>query len=291
MLEIEKIKAEIALENEKLKAEKRLFRVGCKERQVGQAFVTFRKQTEARQVAKVWGKTNVQLFCSYLYQKLCCFASADPIDSYFIARQAPEPSDVLWENLSVNWYYRQYRRCLTWLITLALISANFYLMIALKQLQRKWFDLKQLAGNSLYHFELIGYTFGLSALIVLSNKVLSVLTRVLTAKEAHHCWTHFYESVAHKLVILMTLNSTGILLAMNPFQDADWFGDTGLVHDVLSLMLTEVLIGLLTSVFSPLHLAKLLKRVFVQRSANKGNLNITQIRANEYFPYRESGKM
>ena len=290
MREIEEIKEEIDRENAVLKEEIKLFRVGCKERQVGQAFVTFNKQTDARKVSKIWGKTNIQLFCNFITRKIC-FRDTDPVlDSYFIARLAPEPSDIIWENLSVNWYYRQYRRCLTWILTLSLIAGNFYGMIWLKKLQKSLFHDFHSGTNSLLYYEFTAFSLLISTSIVFSNKVLTVLTRLLTVKEAHHSWTHFCESLTHKLVILMTLNSTGVLVAMNPFQDADWFAPTGIIKDVMMLMITEAVIGSLSYLCSPLHLVKLLRRCLVQAAHTAGTLAITQIRANEYRASQNMGK-
>ena len=281
--EVARTQAEITEEEAKLKAEQRLFRIGCKDRQVGQAFVTFKRQTEARKVSKRWGKTNLQLFCRYLAHNVCRSRSQDFVDSYFIARLAPEPSDILWENLSVGWRYRQFRRGVTWAASLALIGGNFYGMIRLKGLQRSWFQGLNSGQLVDMYYEFTAFSFLLSVLIVLSNKVLSVLIRVLTAKEAHHSWTHFHQSVAHKLILLMALNSTGVLLAMNPFQDAQWFAPTGLVRDLLSLMLTEAIVGSLTYLFSPMHLAKLLRRWLLERADRAGTFSLTQIRANEVW--------
>jgi len=281
--EIAETQAEIAQEEEKLKAEQIMFRVGCKERQVGQAFVTFRRQTDARKVSKLWGKTNLQLFCRYLAHNLCGSQSQDFVDSYFIARLAPEPSDILWENLGVGWRYRQFRRAVTWVVSLSLIGGNFYAMIRLKELQRYWFQGLKTGQLVDVYYEFTAYSFLLSVLIVLSNKVLSVIIRVLTAKEAHHSWTHFHQSVAHKLILLMALNSTGVLVAMNPFQDAQWFAPTGLVRDLLSLMLTEAVVGSLTYLLSPMHMAKLIKRWLLERADRAGTLSLTQIRANEVW--------
>lgn len=283
---LQDIEQELLSVKAKMQEREQKFQGSAAELQTQQAFVTFLKQTDARATIKNWKRSRVSIFCQWMCQ---CF-SKQPVHfdgSYITVAPAPEPSDIIWENLNVGSVYRLYRRVVSMVLMLLTIAAGFVGLSALKYYQR---SLHQDTERSAWVIS--GFSFLLSIAIIIINKALFVLARLLTNSEKHQTWTNYYLSIFYKLVLLLTLNTTIMLILLNSWQHdifndkTAWFAPNGLISDVMNLTYTECLMDSLMYLLSPLWIKKLLLRWSLERRAEKEVLPYTQKQLNEYSPHR-----
>lgn len=265
-----------------LRTQQEAFKDGIKNLQIGQAFITFKRQTDARAVAMNWNRSGLSIFFHWLCR--CCFSR--PVhfqNSYFFARLAPEPSDILWENLNVSWVFRFYRRILTWFVMIFTIIASFAICMLLKDLQKRWLEAH--TDTDYYQFKL--FSVLLSLAIVFINQVLCIFARFLTGQEKHQTWTHYHLSLCFKLCIFQVVNTTVLLIVINAVSIENWdtsftwWTPSGLVNDVLNLMYTECTVGPITYLLAPGQLWKRVQRWRLERRERAGLITITQNEANE----------
>jgi hypothetical protein len=278
----EAVESQIEQIEKDLHEQEKAFQDGIKKLQIGQAFMTFKRQTDARAVAMNWSRSGLSIFFQWLCR--CCFSH--PVhfqNSYFFARLAPEPSDILWENLNVSWVFRFYRRIMTWVVMILTVVGSFCICLLLKDLQKRW--LSESDQSNYYEFKL--FSFLMSIAIVFINQVLCVFAKFLTEQEKHQTWTHYYLSLCYKLCIFQVLNTTVLLIVINAVSieawstSFTWWTPSGLVNDVLNLMYTECTIGPLTYICAPGQILKRLQRWRLERREHSGLITITQNTANE----------
>lgn len=279
----EAIEKRLAAIEAEIEAQEKAFEGGIEELQLGQAFVTFKRQTDARAVAMNWGRSGlnryVRWLCGWFFTQTGEFQGGS-----LSANVAPEPSDILWENLNVSLPYRVYRRTLTWTLMLLVVIGSFFLSLLIKSKQQDWLSADT-SQSDYTRFKL--FSLLLSFAIVAINQVLGVLARLLTAQEKHHTWTRFYLSVCYKVSLFQVLNTTVLLLVINSVRLSgleshySWWTPNGLVNDLLNLMYVECTVGPLTCFCSPRHIVKLLQRFRLERRAKAGLITVTQSQANE----------
>ena len=281
---LEAVEQELSAVKQEMLTREQQFQSGATAMQTSQAFVTFLQQTDARATVKNWRRTRIGIICQWLCQ--CCIKQPVHFDrSYITVAPAPEPTDIIWENLSVSAVYRVYRRIVSWILTLAAIAGGFVLLSFMKITQR---HLKENSSQPVWVQTV--FSFLLSFVIMLINKLLFVLTRLLTNQEKHQTWTNYYLSAFYKLVVLLTLNTTVMLILINSYDHfADgrdqiregWFSANGLLDDVMNLIYAETLVGPLTYLLSPLWFKKLLVRRNLEKRAESEVLPFTQKQLNE----------
>lgn len=95
---------------------------------VGTAFVTFNTQADARAVEARYGKGIIYGFWDFIFSLI--FGSCQREGTYFLnghrlhAEIAPEPSDILWENLEVSFKGRLIKSLKTYMVSLLALSVS-----------------------------------------------------------------------------------------------------------------------------------------------------------------------
>jgi hypothetical protein len=69
-----------------------------------------------------------------------------------------------------------------------------------------------------------------SLLLIITNKVMEIISIKLTLLEGHYTYTRYGFSVAYKLVLVKSIN-VGIIPLMNNLEYSLWFADYGLIED------------------------------------------------------------
>ena len=282
-IDAEAIEKNLAAVEQEIEKQEKAFEGGIGELQLGQAFVTFKRQTDARAVAMNWSRSGLNRYirwlCSWFYPQTGEFQGGS-----LSANLAPEPSDILWENLSIPLPYRVCRRTVTWTLMLLVVIGSFFLSLLIKSKQQDWLSIDT-SQSDYTRFKL--FSLLLSFAIVAINQILGIIARLLTAQEKHQTWTNFYLSVCYKVSIFQVLNTTVLLLVINSVRLSglerhySWWTPNGLVNDLLNLMYVECTVGPLTSFCSPRHILKLIQRFRLDRRAKAGLITVTQSQANE----------
>lgn len=119
---------------------------------------------------------------------------------HFRLKQAPEPSDINWHNLSATNMQKFKSRMLTYLASFLLIGIGFGIVLGLKVWQR--YLGNQLASSQA--FDVSSLTFRavsvlISIVILLVNSILPMAMRHLTLMEKQTSNTDFFDSLTFKI--------------------------------------------------------------------------------------------
>lgn len=251
---------------------------------VGQVFVTFNKQTEASSVEGAFTITNLKRAMYKIF--FCCYASTGYFEDHPIkVVRAPEPTDIIWENLQVGFAGRMRAKMWTWLVTGVMIGLNLLVLFYLKGAQIQIYDdYQNISSSDRDEQDLIrvqSLSIMISVAIIFVNRMIVVTVRKLSLREHLHTWTEYNISVCHKLVIAMTLNSAGLLIIVNKgVETSDWYEPSGLINDVSTLLVTMGISAFLVPFLSPMYAMKLLQMSDARKKAAKGRLLLSQIEAN-----------
>lgn len=254
--------------------------------QTSYAFLTFQKEDDAKAVIDLWSISSFnKYFCCLC---MLCYNGPLTFDGVRLKiEKAPEPSDIIWENLSATTCKKYFRRVITALWTIILLAGCFLLVYITKITQRgyyKKFENKPTDERTYtFLFEVRFFSFLLSFCIVLINRAIAIIVRIFSSSEKHVTWTSYHQAVTNKLVLALVLNSVAILIWINSGNLDDLFLPYGLINDILFLLSVDAIAGPLTYIFSPIYIFKVLKRRKVKSLARNGIIGTTQEEANKLW--------
>ncbi|CAG9310778.1 unnamed protein product [Blepharisma stoltei] len=251
---------------------------------IGKAFVTFDSQIEARLVVKRYGKSFVSQFWSHLVDSACGAICKEKFMFKFknrniSAEMAPEPSDIIWQNMSFSFKNRLKNILATYFITLLALCASFGMIYGCTIYQRKVKDdasHQDLSTSDEWKIRLNAMWPAVG--IVLINFILGRCVRYFTSYEKYHTFTSYNASVAIKLTIVQFLNTAIISLIANYDWESYWFTSEGLAVNITYIFFSNSFIGPLIYVFSPMVCIKGIKRSLARRDKM-----LTQGEANAIF--------
>ena len=136
---------------------------------------------------------------------------------------APEPEDIIYENLEFSWIQRLFRAFLAYIISLALIGICFFVILQLNNIQIKKSEMDS-DDNIVYRY---GFSAFISIVIGIINAIFQKILVVLTQMEKHICMTNYFLSYSIKLTILTFFSNVLI-----PYLSSSRFKDK-LSHDIL----------------------------------------------------------
>ena len=277
--------------------------------QSNSAFVTFKHQTVAKKVLKFWHRsifTKILLFVCYPLRCCCCccYSSKRFRGKIVNTIHAPEPSDLMWENLSIDSIPKYFRRGVTIITTIILLLIVCVAIFEIKSYQfRTYQDLEtkkatgvEISDSALLKVKSIAIL--MSFVVILMGRVIAVSVRLFSSYEKHISWTSYHAAVVNKLIVATSLNSIVVLLVINllttQYLQVDLpgieVGNTmalyqsyGLANDLFYLMCTDAVVSPLTYVLSPLYIAKACKRRSVKKQMQGGMRLMTQKEANELW--------
>ena len=140
--------------------------------------------------------------------------------------RAPDPEEIIWNNLTYGFWTKTGRTLLTWGATLFLLGICFSINISLSIWAKNTRDEED--NISLATF----ITLLISLFIVIMNAMLGRIVPIFTRLEKHHTITEYQISLAFKLALAMFINSTIIPLAIN---GKDEYFTTGTVYAIYSI--------------------------------------------------------
>ena len=186
---------------------------------IGQAFVTFDTQSDARMVEQKFGiKWPLRVFYEVLKEICCCKKSKNAKNKLIHAKLAHDPSDIYWENLDISYKKRVKSQIKTFLITIFLIAISFVALIIMKyeskyEIQSKFSQGKSLSSiQSTDLLKLRIYSIWPSVCITLVNFLLFQAIKYFSLFEYSHSITAHNSSVAIKLTFALFTNNALILI-------------------------------------------------------------------------------
>ena len=226
----------------------------------GVIFVTFKTIEEHENFMKPYPKNLIMsIFINIKnlkYFLCCCFVNKKKRKNFFLKRnitvvEAPEPEDVIFENLQCSSCERFIRTLFIYIFSLIVISICFVVILFLNYFQTKRNKKK---GN--LPIVKYGLSIAISLVISILNAIFQNILENLTKKERQISMTNFYLSFSIKLTIFTFCTSAVIPLLSNYFfSKADY---NLLVTNMLMLFITN---AFLTPIMWTMNFEFLLKKI------------------------------
>ena len=263
----------------------------------GRALVTFLNPKHAKELINLfeppfWGKILSTFIKnpSYLpaYMKRYTYRN-----NIITILPAPEPSDILWENLgkpaSLN---KANRRCQTLIASIVLLVISFVLLYHMKLFINVQEDQNQEYFENLGPSLSVAISFVSSTVVALSNTCLGIFIRKFAREEKHKTQTNFFRSVAYRLTCALFFNMSittllaNFLRSQTTFQGTGAvyeFSLTGLLQDIFFLFITNSYISSIFNFFDILWGVKLIRRIRAEKADKLNTCRLTQEEANTLF--------
>ena len=193
---------------------------------------------------------------------------------------APEPEDIIWENLEFTFCQRFYRIIIIYLTSICLILIAFQIVFALNSLQDKITD--NWSGISKYGASLL-----ITIIISLINLLFEYIMKFFTSMEKQKTMTNYYLSFSIKLTIFTFVTS-----AFVPFV-SNILNNNLKIHNNKSLITNMLFIFLVNSFLTPILwtlnirlIYKKIKIYFIERKKIPDSMHyMTQKELNELYEY------
>src|SRR3990167_9252451 len=201
--------------------------------------------------------------------------------------RAPNPEDVIWENLGTNRKERGKHVAISYGVTILVLGMNFGLTLLFNWLK---FNYSESLGTTL--------AVGFSALLAIFNnifdQILTITINFFTEWENHETKTELKNSILIKIFIsqfvntnLLTLISYVIIFGSKA-QGIHVEG--GLLSDVVSIIISQLLVNPLLVLVNPPYIIGWLKQYFMQLRVHYSlATSVTQQNAHDTFQYPEIG--
>lgn len=252
------------------------------------AYVTFEMASQADFIRDKFKLTLWQQIVIYFVSWLsfCCPCGFESKYQFqgksVIVKRAPEPTDIMWENLGSR--KSLFSRIVTRFVTIVLIALTFGVTFLINWGQQR-IDIEDTIVVQI--FSIIG-----SVVIAISNAVLSLTIDHLTRFERHYTYTHFLQGVANMLTLAQVFNSAfstlivEFLLADTPegkdrLQSVNFYGPGGVLENIYWVFITNSVLTPFLTMFDFGYIFKVFRRII---SANKdGTANMMQKDAHNLY--------
>jgi hypothetical protein len=233
--------------------------------QIGQAFVTYKHQGDARIAAERFGQNVI-----YRLLARCCSVRNRNQGSLLFkkklitATMAPEPTDILWENLGVSKWENFKKQSITYLVSFLALCASFGMVYGCSYYQDKvqddYDDKSEDDKSAADEWKVRINSIWPSIIIVIINFMLGRAIRYFSSFEKHHTFTYYNTSVGIKLTAAQCINTALITIIVNMDWEDDWFVSGGLVVDMTFVLLSNAFVAPLLYVLSPMYIIKRIKQ-------------------------------
>ena len=161
------------------------------------------------------------------YLCLCCI-NKDKRNEFLLRHNisievAPEPEDVIYENLEFSWVQRLFRTLFVYIISFILIAMCFFFILYLNSVQIKK-SQNEKTNNIIYRY---GVSASISLIIAVINAIFENILIILTKLEKQISMTNYFLSYSIKLTILTFFSSV-----MIPYLSSNYY-KAQLNHDIL----------------------------------------------------------
>ena len=185
----------------------------------GVVFITFNSIEESEQFLKPYPKSMITSFCMNIinlkYFCCCCCIDKNKRKNFFLKRnitveEAPEPEDIIFENLQCSSCQRFVRILFIYIFSLVIIGICFVIILFLNNFQAKRNNKK--GTSSLVKY---GLSIAISLVVSILNAIFQFILEKLTKREKQISMTNFYLSYSIKLTLFTFCTSAIIPLISN----------------------------------------------------------------------------
>lgn len=213
----------------------------------------------------------------------CCFSKRKP----YVIKEAPEPNDIKWKFIGYSRSHKNKTVIISTFIMNIILIFSLLLQLGVKILQKHITEKQGKNTRWKAYGGIRALNFGVSILISFINYILGVVADRLSRYEKHISLSHFYASLAKKIIISQVINS-GILafiLFTIPISSFDFGGFAGLTNYLYYIFLTNILLTPIMTLFDPFYFYyKLWKRRGLKNKLKSGEfVPLTQTELNEVF--------
>ena len=181
----------------------------------GAAFITF---TTIKQQEEYLSKLPsnffdyiINFFKNLFYIFCSCCTKKDSLNYYkrhITFEAAPEPEDVIFENLQTKPFWRIIYTLIVYFLSIIICGVSFVAIIYLNKLQKKIDNDKE--NKTTHTLLLYVISFGITGVTSVIDIILEIVLEKLTKWERQTTWTNFYLSYSLKLTLFSFLNSAVI---------------------------------------------------------------------------------
>ena len=228
--------SEIEEEKQKLEEKRKAIindtKILSKENFSGVVFIIFNSMKEKDKFLQRHNKNFVLNIINAIsnlkyYLCYCCIDSSERRE-YFLKHnisieEAPEPEDIIYENLEFSWVQRLFRTFLAYFISFILIASCFFFILYLNKIQKRISQSED--GNNIVNT--YGISISISLSIAIINSIFQNILVILTKIEKQICMTNYFVSYSIKLTILTFFSSIII-----PYLSSNYYEEQ-LNHDIL----------------------------------------------------------
>ena len=256
----------------------------------GRVIIVLEESHTAKAITRAYKKTFIMRFCTTLYSliKADFLVSQYLYKGHFIkVRRAPEPSDILWDNLNYTHSTKFWRKILTTFIVSIMLVIGFLVLLFLK----RW--LKEIQNTNVdpetQDYVSVGISLTGATLVALTNTCLGIFIRKFARYERHKTQTNYFVSTGRRLTAALFINMTLTTLLANVVYSTKanntysfWkISVAGLFFDIFFLFITNSYMSSIFNYFDIVWGVKLLKRRKALKDGPASKL--TQIEANILF--------
>ena len=204
-------------------------------------------------------------------------------------KRAPEPSDVLWENLGYSNREKLKRKIITFSMAALLITASFLIIIGIGLGEDKVIQKLGQASRLIKILSLVS-----SFLLLIFNKYLEEFISKLTEFEKHGSSTGYFTAMAEKLNVAAFTNSALTTLVAkiivtttinethtHAVQTANFYSAGGLLETMFFVFVTDTLYNPIMNLIDPSYVLRRIQRKRVELFPEKSKLN--QRKAHKLF--------
>ena len=207
----------------------------------GVVFVTFNNIGEVEKIMEPLPKNLIMSIFVWLkslkYFLCCCCVNKSKRDHFFLKRNvsikvAPEPEDVIFENLQYTALGRFLRTFLVYFLSLIIIFICFIIILFLNDVQ-----IEKMKKNSNNFVMKYGISISITLIISSLNTIFQLILQSLTKKEKQISNTDYYLSFSIKLTIFTFLTS-GVIPLVSSYYHSTTKYDL-LLANMLTLFLSN----------------------------------------------------
>ena len=216
------------------------------------------------------------------YYFCCCFYDKNNIDKIRTRERisvylAPEPEDVIWENMEFTAFQRFYRIFIFYSLTILLITLAFFVVDQLTYLQQ---EIKKKKISILIKYS---GSFSITIIIAILNKILQFIMKYFTKMEKQKSNTYYYLSYSIKLTIFTFITSALLPFLSNYLIRND---KSTLITNMLFLFLGNSLVEpILWTINVPFIIKKIRIYLIERKKVPNENHFKTQKELNDLYEY------
>ena len=198
----------------------------------------------------------------------CCFMDKIKLKEFHRRKKmkvfkAPEPNDVLFENLDISFLIRFKRVVIIYCISLLITGISFIIVFILTDYQ----DYSNKKNWKNHYIKKYFISILITIVILVINNIFQIILGYLTKKEKHYCKTNEYLSFSVKLTIFTFVNSSLIPLFTN-YARYGWRKNENLVNNMLMMFLINAFVSPLMWTFNLSYLYKKFRIYLIERKEN-----------------------